>query len=276
MVEINLVDVWIYVGSFMISVITIILIVFSYKHFKHKNKGSKKEKLESALKELEESLKKDKEVEQLKMKEAKMQAEMLVKKKKVEKKAKVEIVEDVEPDKPYDYLKSRSRWKLRYWRDMLRERMHPEKTILVDMELLNGFHREFLVKEKDGGFRYRKNKYIFDNESKYYKIDSKLWCFDYHENFTLPIKRKIPISDIKKTLEHSNISEVEYATNPSTLERFIVARIAEGIMKGQQIDEFLKQIRLIIIITMVTVIAHLLIFMFKSGIFQQVKIPGIN
>jgi len=117
---------------------------------------------------------------------------------------------------------------------------------------------------------------LFDNEAKYYIIDSKLWCYDYHENFTLPIKRKIPLTHIKKSLEHSNISEVEYATNPSTLERFTISKIAEGIMKGQAIDEFMKQIRLLLIIAMVTAVIHLALFMFKSGMLQSIKIPGVT
>jgi len=187
-----------------------------------------------------------------------------------------EILEDTEVT-PFDAVRTKkSRLTIKYWKAHFLERMHPEKTALVSMELLNGFHRLFIVKENDDGFNYRNKKYLFDNESKYYIIDSKLWCYDYHENFTLPVKRKIPLTAIKKTLEHSNISEVEYATNPSTLERFTISKIAEGIMKGQAIDEFMKQIRLLLIIAMVTAVIHLALFMFKSGMLQQIKIPGVT
>jgi len=153
-------------------------------------------------------------------------------------------------------------------------------------------HRQFLVIENDGGFRYQNKKYIFDNESKYFVIDAKLWAFDFHEAYVMPIKRKvklstkktitieedlgfpikreIPITQIRKTLEHASISEVEYASNPSTLERFIVARIAEGIMKGQQLDEWMKQLKLFLIITMVAGIIHLILFMFKTGMLSNI------
>ncbi len=178
---------------------------------------------------------------------------------------------------PFDAVRTgKSRLTIKYWRAHFLERLNPETSALISMELLNGFHRLFIVKEKDEGFQYRGKKYLFDNEAKYYIIDSKLWCYDYHENFTLPIKRKIPLTHIKKSLEHSNISEVEYATNPSTLERFTISKIAEGIMKGQAIDDFMKQIRLLLIITMVAAIIHLVLFMFKSGMLQQIKIPGVT
>lgn len=189
-----------------------------------------------------------------------------------------EIVDEPDSDlKPFDAVRTgKSRLTVKYWKAHLLERLHPETTALVSMELLNGFHRLFVVKENDEGFQYRGKKYLFDNEAKYYIIDSKLWCYDYHENFTLPIKRKIPLTHIKKSLEHSNISEVEYATNPSTLERFTISKIAEGIMKGQAIDEFMKQIRLLLIIAMVTAVIHLALFMFKSGMLQSIKIPGVT
>ncbi len=191
---------------------------------------------------------------------------------------KPKIIEDTDTEiKPFDAVRTgKSKLSIKYWKAHLLERMHPETTALISMELMNGFHRLFVVKEKDEGFQYRGKKYLFDNEAKYYIIDSKLWCYDYHENFTLPIKRKIPLTHIKKSLEHSNISEVEYATNPSTLERFTISKIAEGIMKGQAIDEFMKQIRLLLIIAMVTAVIHLALFMFKSGMLQSIKIPGVT
>ena len=205
-------------------------------------------------------------------------AKTISKAKLVEPETKPEIIEDSDTEiKPFDAVRTgKSKLSIKYWKAHLLERFNPETTALISMELMNGFHRLFVVKEKDEGFQYRGKKYLFDNEAKYYIIDSKLWCYDFHENFTLPIKRKIPLTHIKKSLEHSNISEVEYATNPATLERFTISKIAEGIMKGQAIDEFMKQIRLLLIIAMVTAVIHLALFMFKSGMLQSIKIPGVT
>ena len=166
--------------------------------------------------------------------------------------------------------------KPKYWKQRLTENMFPGRTVLINMELLNGMHRTFLIKEVNDGFSYRAKKYIFDSDNKYFNIDAKMYCYDFHESFTLPIKKKIPITDIKKTLEQSELTEVEYATNPATLERFIVARIAEGIMKGQQLDDWMKQIRVMLVVIMIAVIIHLLLFVSKSGMLQQIKIPGVN
>ncbi len=158
----------------------------------------------------------------------------------------------------------------------LKDRLFPDRTLLINMELLNGFHKLFLVVEKDGGFNYRKKRYLFDNESKYYVIDAKLWCYDFHEDLTIPIKRKIPITEIKKAIELSNLTEVENSVNPATIERFLKAKIAEGIMKGQQLDLVFKQLKLIGIIGMLSSVILLILFLFKTGMLQSIKIPGFS
>jgi hypothetical protein len=161
----------------------------------------------------------------------------------------------------------------RYIWKRIKLRFFPHKSILVNMELINGFHNSFVVFEKDGGFTYKGRNYIFDDDLKYYHLGAQLWALDYHENFSIPLKRKIPLTKIQKTLESTDITEVEYMTNPATLERFTISKIAEGVMKGQKIDEFFRQLRLLLIITMVASIIHLLLFAQKSGILSQVRLP---
>lgn len=180
--------------------------------------------------------------------------------------------EDYHDAKGFNVLKdNKSKWTFKYWKDWYVDRAHPASTALVNMELLNGFHKLFLVKEKDGGFKYKGKKYLFDNEAKYYLIDSKLWAYDYHETFSLPIKRVLPVTKIRKTMEATGISEVEYATNPKTLEQFAVSKIAEGIMRGAELDAVFKFLKLMIIIILVVVVIHFLLYAQKSGIFDQVS-----
>lgn len=180
------------------------------------------------------------------------------------------------PLRSYNPVNAPSKFTLKYWKYRYMDSSHADKTLLVNMELLNGFHKLFLVMESDGGFRYKKKKYLFDNVSKYFVIDAKLWCYDFHEDFVLPIKRIIPISDIKKAIELSGYTQVENATNPKTLERFLKAKIAEGIMKGQQIDEWFKKMSLLLLVIALTSIIHLCLFLFKTGMLQSIKIPGFK
>ncbi len=193
-------------------------------------------------------------------------------KKKQNKPKKIEPKEETEePIKEYNFLKRKKKGIILKLKEWYKEKYHSDKTVLVNMELLNGMHQTFLVKEKNEGFKFKGNKYLFDDESKYLNVSAKTYSFDFHERISIPVKRSIPVSEIKATLEQSRISEVEYAINPSTLERFETSKIAEGIMKGQKIDEMMRKILVIMFIVMVTSIIHMLLFMQKSGMFEQIK-----
>ena len=176
--------------------------------------------------------------------------------------------------RPYNHIyDGKKKTKLPYWKNWWYERKFPDRTYLINMELINGFHRTFLVKESEGGFSYKGKRYIVDNALKTYNLDAKMYQFDFHEGFAIPIERRIPVDSIKKTLESEGMSEIEYATNPSTLERFIISRIAEGIMKGQELDERLRKLLLLMIIGLIVGIIHLLFFLQKAGVFSSVKLP---
>lgn len=160
---------------------------------------------------------------------------------------------------------------IKSWKDSYRNKFQSDRVVLINMELLNGMNRLFLVKEKQGGFQYRKKQYILDEDSKYYILEAKMYAFDFHEAFVLPIKRKIPISTIKESVQEG-VSEVEYATNPDTLQNFMVAKIAEGIMKGAEIDAWMKQIRILLVIFGVISAIHFFLYAQKSGVFAQLGV----
>jgi len=154
--------------------------------------------------------------------------------------------------------------------------MKPQEVLMITMELRNGQHDCFVITTNEQSFKYKNGTYVIDNELKYYHLSAKLYALDYHQDCTMPIKKSIPVNEITKALESSEVSEIVYATNPLTLQNFLVSKIAEGIMKGQQIDEYLKQMKLIIIITMVSSVLMLVLFVLKSGMLKGVKIPGLG
>jgi hypothetical protein len=170
----------------------------------------------------------------------------------------------------YNFLQQRSKWSFSYWRDAWRMKMHPDKVVMINFELNNGFFRHFLVVEKEGTFFYKEKQYIFDIEAKYYSVDLQLWCYDFHEGFTLPFKRKFPIAETKKLMALTGIKDIEYMVNPEVVNKFTTTKIIEAIMKGAELDAFMRQLRLMLIITMLTGIIHLLLFAYKTGMFSQI------
>lgn len=157
------------------------------------------------------------------------------------------------------------KWYNRYWRLLKSMFKKPQPRLGIQMELRDGSHTTFLQDVATVNFTYRGATYIIDDELKYFHKGMKLYCLDYHQDFALPIRRKIPLNALQKGIEESGITEVEHATNPIILERFIISKIAEGIMKGQAIDEFLKALKVLIIIILVVVVLTFLITLGSSG-----------
>lgn len=154
-----------------------------------------------------------------------------------------------------------------------KDKYFPARSVLVNMELMNGMHKTWIVIENKGGFIYRGSKYILDSDVKYYNLNAKLYCYDFHEALSIPIKRVIPVKEIIQSVDESSLTEVESALNPSTLQKFIESRIAEGVLKGQQIDDFIRQMRIIMIIILIVGLIHLALFVHGSGMLNDLKMP---
>lgn len=172
-----------------------------------------------------------------------------------------------------------SKGKITSWygiKDFFRRKTKPHKVIMVNMELRNGQHQSFTMTPDSDSFLYQGGRYVLDYDLKYFHLGSNLFVLDYHQAFSTPIRRMIPVDTIQQTLEASGLTEVEYATNPITLERFIISKIAEGIMKGRAIDDFLKKLYMVCIIAALSSTVGLILFVFKTGMLAGISIPGVS
>jgi hypothetical protein len=145
-----------------------------------------------------------------------------------------------------------------------------KRVVMVNMELKNGNHRSFIVYTSENGFSYNKARYLFDNESSYYNVDFRFWCFDYHEDFVLPIKKTVPIKEIKDMID-MDYHEISHSVNPNTIENFIVSEIAKNIMSGASVWEFLRNARLIWVVELILGIVNFLLLLNLSGVFDKLK-----
>ncbi len=255
---------WVVIALSIIAAIILTVVVLLFMRKREQKGIDDKIKLEEALKSLqpqkEIKLSKKQEADLIKNKEQELEQEL----------------EQKFKDRPFQELKSfeyfkRKRGTWRKLKENWLNRKRPQNILLINMELNNGFHTLFLAYIKEGMFRYKKGKYVIDETKNYYIADLKIYAADYHESFTQPIERKLPVADMKKQLEQVNASEIEYATNPATLQRVLLSKVAEGVMKGQALDDWLRQVRLIVIIILLVAGAHFLYILVKTGAFQQVQ-----
>ena len=166
---------------------------------------------------------------------------------------------------------SRSKMTVQGWKDVFRKR-EKSRLVIINMELNNGHHNTFYVTEEGESFKHKGSRYIFDIKLKYYNVGFNEYCYDYHESFNLPIKREFPINDTKTAIESSGMIDSQYATNPSTLERFMNSSIIEMMLRGGAIDKLIKILLIIGAFGLIISVSHLILYMYQSGIFDNLGI----
>jgi hypothetical protein len=152
----------------------------------------------------------------------------------------------------------------------IKSKMFAGRKYAINMELRNGKHRTFQITPKKDNFNFEGGTYIIDQSLAYDNLDCKTYMLDYHQDFSLPIRRTIPVSDVKRAIEETGMVEVESATNPIALKRILEADVGGGIARSTAIPEFIKQFKLMIGIAMVASVLMLLLFVIKSGMLSSV------
>lgn len=194
--------------------------------------------------------------------------------------------EFTEDYKKFHIIKKHSKLSYKYWIKAFKESKTPHKNIIANIELNNGFRMSFIVSEDNDGFIWDNKKFIFDNVSKNYNISHQLFEYDYHESFSLPIKRVInktdvkteeivlpikkgiPVEDIRFALENSGISQVEYASNPSALHKFVNSNVIKMILAGVELDAVFKFLKLITILIFIVCVIILFVVLKFSGLLK--------
>jgi hypothetical protein len=165
--------------------------------------------------------------------------------------------------------------KMKGWMDFktlgykLTSTLHPLSALMVNMQMENGTFYQFVTKIQDGGFKFDKGFYIFDDLQKYYSSSSNMWCCDYHESLCFPIKRTINIDEIKKNLYESHEVELETSMNPVSLQKWQESTIIQKLLAGAELEDALRLMKTLIIITLVIVTVTLLVCAKIAGFFGK-------
>ena len=147
---------------------------------------------------------------------------------------------------------------------------------LVRMLLRNGDRKDVIIFSTDGSFRCLGGMYVIDESLAHFNMSARLWELEYHQDYTLPIDRSINMQEVRKMSSDPQVSDLDVAFNPYQLEKFSESKVTEGMMKGAGLADWLKQMKLILIVLVVIGAAHLLLFVIKTGMLQSVAgvVPG--
>jgi len=178
--------------------------------------------------------------------------------------------QEKEEIRQFDYKAKKGLWS--NFMQMLKLNRNYKDAILINMELSNGHHTHFIAYITNNAFTWSKKTYVTDDTLKYYDMSSKMWCLDYHEDLTIPIKRKIDVNQIKKVVSLEGVTDVDTAINPVSLDLFMESDIIQKILKGQDLDKMFGFMKIMLIIIMFITVICLLILLNMSGAFQNIGV----
>lgn len=136
---------------------------------------------------------------------------------------------------------------IKYRRNLKLYQKFHDRYLHITMELKKGGKILFWVNEMEDGFIYNEGQYVFDPEMRYPITDmlgNEHSGYDFYEGFPLPFRHSFPIAEVQKSIREGlagdEVSEVEYATNPLTLLRFILSDIIKKLFASDQILPMLQ------------------------------------
>lgn len=167
--------------------------------------------------------------------------------------------------KGYSWLrhpfKSLQKWR---WRTF-----EKESIILINMQLDNGKHISFIRKIEDNKFELFERTYIIDLKLAYPSLSAGMSCLDYHQSYSLPIRRNWDVDGIKTAIESSGIIDCPAATNPSNITRFLQSNIIEQIFQGAALGKLLTLILVLIIISLIGIAATIVALFVKFNALEK-------
>lgn len=154
---------------------------------------------------------------------------------------------------------------LKGFKNRLKDKFFPSKTLLIEMMHTNGTVSHFIIKSDIYKFKLGERVYLIDEEKKDFNNTTKLYMLRYHEGFALPYKIDISASQFKRSLENKEFDEIKTSFNPFVLRQVLKMEYTNGIIQGAEIMNILKRLFIIIVIVGIISIAHLLIHSYKAG-----------
>jgi len=166
----------------------------------------------------------------------------------------------------YNAIKKKGYTDFSGWITELKYKYMSGSCYLINMELRNGFSIQFLTNTNTQSFKYKSAEYIIDDRLKYYNLSASLWSLDYHQDFSMPVGRKIDVIKLKKATQMKGVTDVDQAINPYNLREFVKSEVVQKILKGADLDKFFTFMRNLIILTLIVSVLTLVLIIRTTGI----------
>jgi hypothetical protein len=191
------------------------------------------------------------------------------------------IHEDKTPTELYEILskqkienqgfqRNMSTFSFQYWREEYRNKYQKKTTFLIWMQLRNGKMNQFKVSTSKKYFEKFKGIYFLDSDMSREETHSRLNVLYYHQDICTPFKIEFDVSEIHELIRQGEKSDVESqsidkALNPTSLKGFINSEVIEKVLKGQELSDEMRLIKILLIILMILQVIGLFILAKSLG-----------
>jgi len=166
---------------------------------------------------------------------------------KLDKKGKLQ---DKEKIKPYKVGDMESIVDFNYWKEKYKMWRMKKYLFLVIMKLRSGQYEVFTASSKTKTFVKDNSMYYIDSDMARRDSTSKLDVYFYHQDIATPFLIDYDLEALNKKLDSSD-KNIKKSLNPTSLKEFINSNIIEKILRGAELSNDLKFLKMLVIINLI-------------------------
>lgn len=163
----------------------------------------------------------------------------------------------------FEYKKFISKYTIKYWIEYYKAKHMKRRIFLIVMQLRNGKYDIFTIVTNQSYFERNSGMYHIDTDMAREDLHSKMNLLYYHQDISSPFRIDFDLGRIHKLMETNEESTIDKALNPSSLKGFINSQVIEKVLKGQELSDEMRFLKIIMIINLIITI--ILGFMIAKG-----------
>lgn len=151
--------------------------------------------------------------------------------------------------KKYNYGSFISKFSIQHWKEKYKQVFKKRDIFLVIMQLRNGKYDMFTIATTHNYFSYKRGMYYVDPDMVREDSHTGLNSLYYHQDCSVPFKLTFDLDKLRETVRNEDTS-VEKALNPNNLKGFINSQVIEKVLKGQELTDDMRFIKMMIVIVL--------------------------
>lgn len=156
----------------------------------------------------------------------------------------------------YRFTDRMSKWSIQYWKEKYKESFKKRDMFLVIMQLRNGKYDMFTIATAEKSFDYKGGHYYIDTDMVREDVHTSLNSLYYHQDITMPVRIDFEVDKLLNQIQHQ-AKDVVKAVNPFSLKGFIHSQVIEKVLKGQELSDEMRMIKMITVMNLIIALASL-------------------